>query len=286
MTAEIVVMNTGGIALATDSALTIRGQKVYNSANKLFHFSKEHTIGVMTYGLSSMFHVPWETLIKVFEKKLNSHAFDTVKEYMEDFLQFLNQNNYDQFMTEVNEERFIDQTLYSNLNRLYEELSHMNKSLYSDYGELRLQNEIQEMYVHQADHYLAKRNQILTEKVFPKGFDQSDYDQLFEKYENRVVELIQNKFEDHLYIEEWLDTIKDLMIQSLIKDFSNNYSGIVFAGYGKKEIFPSLYLIIIDGKINNKTKYFIRKKRLTIQLMRSSFLCAKRYDKKFPRWHS
>ncbi|MFD1850765.1 hypothetical protein [Oceanobacillus bengalensis] len=47
MTAQIVVMNTGGIALASDSAVTIRGKKVYNSADKLFGFTDDHTIGVM-----------------------------------------------------------------------------------------------------------------------------------------------------------------------------------------------------------------------------------------------
>lgn len=85
MTAEIVVMNTGGIALASDSAVTIGGRKVYNSANKLFGFSDKHTVGIMIYGSISMFHVPWETLIKVYQKTLDSNPFDTVKEYKDDF---------------------------------------------------------------------------------------------------------------------------------------------------------------------------------------------------------
>ena len=47
MTVEIVVMNTRGIALATDSAVTIGGRKVYNSTNKLFELTKEQPVGVM-----------------------------------------------------------------------------------------------------------------------------------------------------------------------------------------------------------------------------------------------
>lgn len=262
MTAEIVVMNTGGIALASDSAVTIGGRKVYNSANKLFGFPEKHTVGVMTYGLSSMFHVPWETLINVYENKLDSKAFDTVKEYMEDFLQFLNKNEYDQFMSEINEERYIENTLYSNATHLYNELSHINKSLYSEYGELRLQDEIQEMYVHHAEEFLNKRIQKLKEKAFPDGFNNTDYEQLLEKYEKKVEELIHEQFENHLLIQEWIEGIKYIAIQSLVKEFSDNYSGIVFAGYGNKEIYPSVCLIIIDGKINNKTKYFTRKKTI------------------------
>ena len=36
MTAEIVIMNKMGVAMAADSAVTVAGKKVYNSANKLF----------------------------------------------------------------------------------------------------------------------------------------------------------------------------------------------------------------------------------------------------------
>lgn len=262
MTAEIVVMNTGGIALASDSAVTIRERKVYNSADKLFPFSGNHTIAVMIYGSASMFHVPWETLIKVYENTLDSHAFDTVKEYMEDFLRFLNENQYNQFMSEINEERYIENTLYANITHLYHQLSDINKSLYSEYGELSLQDEIQAIYIQQAEEFLNNRIQTLEEKAFPNGFNESDYERLFEKYEKRIEELIHGEFEHQLYIEDWLEGIKYIMVQSLVKEFSDNYSGIVFAGYGDKEIYPSVHVLIVDGKINHKTKYFTRKKTI------------------------
>lgn len=181
MTAEIVVMNTGGIALASDSAVTIGRKKVYHSANKLFGFSERHTVGMMTYGSASMLDVPWDTLIKVYKNTLGADPFETVEQYKEDFLQFLNKNEYDQFMSEVNEERYIKSTLYANVIDLYEELSHMNKNLYSEHGELRLQDEIQEMYVHMVGEFLHNRRIKLKEKKFPKGFNQSDYEPLLEK---------------------------------------------------------------------------------------------------------
>lgn len=177
-------------------------------------------------------------------------------------MKFLNENEYDQFMSKKNEERHIEHTLYCNVTHLYNELSRMNKSLYSEYGELRLQKEIQEMYVQQAEEFLNNRVQVLKEKPFPTGFDNSDHEQLFEKYEKIVEEMIDEQFENHLFLKEWIEEIKFIMIQSLVKDFSDRYSGIVFAGFGDKEIYPSVYLIIIDGKINNKTKYFIRKRTI------------------------
>lgn len=261
MTAQIATMNTGGIALASDSAVTIKGRKVYNSAEKLFGLSENHTVGVMVYGANSMFHFPWETIIKLYGSKLND-PFDTLKEYMESFLQFLNKNEYSEFMSEVNEEKYIVDKLYSKIKQLHSKLSRINKRLSSEYGELRPQNEIQEMYDQQAKAFIDKRMNHLKEKSYPRGFNHKDYELLLEKYAKRIVELVRNKFESHLYLMEWLEGINYILIQALIKEFSGNFSGIVFSGFGNKELYPSLYILIIDGKINNKTKYFVEKRSI------------------------
>jgi len=68
MTAEIAIMNKEAIALAADSAVTMRqekGQKIFTSANKLFALSKYYPIGIMIYGSASFMSVPWETIIKI-----------------------------------------------------------------------------------------------------------------------------------------------------------------------------------------------------------------------------
>ncbi|MBN6206560.1 hypothetical protein JYK21_08845 [Ralstonia pickettii] len=261
MTAQIATMNTGGIALASDSAVTIKGRKVYNSAEKLFGLSENHTVGVMVYGEKSMFHFPWETIIKLYGSKLND-PFDTLKEYMESFLQFLNKNEYSEFMSEVNEEKYIVDKLYTKIKQLHSKLSRINKRLSSEYGELRPQNEIQEMYDQQAKAFIDKRMNHLKGKSYPKGFNHKDYELLLEKYAKRIVELICNKFESHLYLIEWLEDINYILIQALIKEFSGNFSGIILSGFGNKELYPSLYILIIDGKINNKTKYFVEKRSI------------------------
>ena len=53
MTAEIAVMNKEAVAMAADSAVTLReekGQKIFTSANKIFNLSKYYPIGIMIYG--------------------------------------------------------------------------------------------------------------------------------------------------------------------------------------------------------------------------------------------
>jgi len=63
MTAEVVIANSGAVALAADSAVTIGGQKIYNSALKLFALSKVAPVGVMIFGNAGLMSVPWETII-------------------------------------------------------------------------------------------------------------------------------------------------------------------------------------------------------------------------------
>ena len=58
MTAEIGILNKHGVVLAADSAVTIGGGKVYNSARKLFTVGTAHSIGIMIYGNASLMGVP------------------------------------------------------------------------------------------------------------------------------------------------------------------------------------------------------------------------------------
>lgn len=262
MTAEIVVMNTSGIALAADSAVTIgNDRKVYHSANKLFVLSKHHPVGIMVYGTSSLFNVPWETLIKLFSKELNDRVFDTLHEYVEAFINFLNQNKYEEFMSKNNEVSFIHDSLEFEINTIHKYLTNLKEDLYSEYGELYIQNEIQDLYIHHGGNFLRKRLYDLEEKEFIHVFDGHDFDLLFEKYGKEVEIFIHRQFEPHMFVEEWIDEIKFIVIHSLLKEFSDAKSGIVFAGFGEMEIYPSVISFYVEGKINGKLKYHIIPKR-------------------------
>src|SRR5690625_7746226 len=91
MTAEVVIMNKLGMALAADSAITSGRdgvQKIYNSANKLFLLSKHHPIGIMIYGAASFMEVPWDIIIKSYRNYLGDTKYEKVSDYMEDLLDF------------------------------------------------------------------------------------------------------------------------------------------------------------------------------------------------------
>ena len=96
MTAEIAVMNQEAVALAADSAVTIvDGEdqeitKIFTSANKLFALSRYHSVGAMIYGNTRLGNVPWETVIELYRDQLGTEEKDTIEDYTEDFIQFIN----------------------------------------------------------------------------------------------------------------------------------------------------------------------------------------------------
>lgn len=102
MTAEVAVINSTGVALAADSAVTIGSQKIYNSALKLFALSKTEPVGVMIYGNAALMNMPWETIIKIYRKELGPESFKTLPEYSSSFFSFLSSRS-DFFPTEVQE---------------------------------------------------------------------------------------------------------------------------------------------------------------------------------------
>ena len=71
MTVEVGVLNKYGVALATDSAVTIgNGRGYYNTANKLFALSKYETVAIMIYSNADFMGYPMETIIKEYRKNL------------------------------------------------------------------------------------------------------------------------------------------------------------------------------------------------------------------------
>src|SRR5438105_15166206 len=83
-------MNQSAVALAADSAVTIgRGQRIFDTANKLFTLSKHAPVGIMFHGNTSLMDLPWETAIKCFRADLGQQRFATLQEYADAFINYL-----------------------------------------------------------------------------------------------------------------------------------------------------------------------------------------------------
>jgi len=258
MTTEVAVMNRTAIALAADSAVTIGGDKVYNTVNKLFTLSKTEPIGVMVFGSASIMNVPWETVIKTYRKQLGSKSFDTLKSYADDFFDFLSRD--DGIFSERARERFIEQTALSLCGLIREEVVY-DESLQGDSDE----------------SIFTRAAQIasgIIQREYGKILEKSDPSETSERVE-RMLEKYGDQFDhwaasalENIYPLLEVET-KELLRKALAIYFHSDYilgdySGIVIAGFGDKELFPKVVTMHVQGFLGSTNKVVLDEPKSTL----------------------
>ena len=252
MTAEVGILNRMGVALAADSAVTIgRGgmEKVYNSANKLFSLSKHHPVGIMIYGGANFMGTPWETIIKTYRATLKDLKKDNLNDYCLDFINFV-QN--DTRLHNSDAETVLVQSIFKEIfmQILNEVESAINETM-SQGGatpaEATVENWISGLAMSYMENIKRNRGTSISQSALPLNiFKTSHQSALTETIDDIMTFDLSIAVKDQLYELAHLLVISDV--------FSNNSTGIVIAGYGENEIFPSLYEYQIEGIICNNLK--------------------------------
>lgn len=245
MTSEVVVMNRLAVALAADSATTVSGpnsQKIWNSANKLFALSKSHPVGVMFYNNASILGVPWETIIKEYRAALGCKSFDTLEEYGSDFLTFLNEARL-MFPAEIQRDYFM-RSFRAMLKR-YADDAH---KAYIDALVERTPTTEADEFLKVIEGQLAEWEQLEDLNTTPahaEGGLLGAYGDDIEVAINSAVEHL--TFDD---LEPVRERLRRLGVLSVVKaEFGDEYTGIVFAGFGDKQHFPVVQSMKIGGVI-------------------------------------
>lgn len=246
MTSEVVVMNRLAVALAADSATTVAGpnsQKIWNSANKLFALSKNQPVGVMFFNNASILGVPWETIIKEYRTELGCKSFDHLEDYGNDFLRFLNEARL-MFPDAIQREYFIRE-FKAALDRLVVDA---NKA----YIQILIQGEPakeSDEFIKVVDDQLAQWEQYDDLNTTPAHAEAG----LLGAYGMEIDEAIDSaigKFDALADADEVKKKLQRLAVLSVIKsEFGDDYTGVVFAGFGDKEHFPVVQSMTVGGVI-------------------------------------
>lgn len=258
MTAEIAIMNKEAIALAADSALTTNlgsTAKIFPSANKIFRLSKYHPVGIMVFGNATFMDMPWEILIKTYRNKLCKKRFARLEEYAQDFIKFLGENPL--IKTSLNTEQ---KEFFMKKNILYY-FSYIRDSIDKRVEqEIKNKGSIDEQEIKTIIKLILKTHQD----------NWVDCDPLPDLPENLKIDII-NKYKDHIngLVSEVFEELpltkgqrgKLVELASLcMLNFSKNQSnplnsGVVVAGFGEEDLFPSLISYDIESMIEDKIKY-------------------------------
>ena len=234
MTAIVGILNKHAAAMAADSAVTIDGQKVFNSANKLFALSKFKPVAIAFYNNMNLIYCPWEVVTKEYRHYLGSKGFDSLREYVADFFNFLKAKDY--FCTEKEQKEYLKWQFINYIKGVLDNLDKAN-----------LKTSFEEK---------VRFDEINTYHKLPtmacyNGMTINDFKKITADELNNCVAFVKSNYS----IDIDLDVIALHLYSYFIKDqLLANVTGIVFCGYGDKEIYPNIYnyetYVVIDHQLS------------------------------------
>ena len=261
MTAEIAILNSSGIALAADSAVTIGSQKVYNSANKLFTLSKYHPVGVMIYDSADLMDIPWEIIIKEYRAKLGKKSFPTLEEYANHFWEHLGNNEY--LIPDASKEQYVAIQAISYLNFLYSQIEDKVKEQIENEAETNLEKTyaiFQDILDNVDDgifgaNYISGFNEDDAKEICDNN--KVDFETLTQQRLGELFGLLNESDKERIYIH-----ISNLFIRD---KWLLRTSGVVIAGFGELEMFPKIASYLVEGVVGNRVKKKFNEGKSNIQ---------------------
>lgn len=200
---------------------------VINDATKLFSLKNKNYVGMMIYQNEEFMNVPWEVIIDSFSDYMGDNVEPHLNNYVSLFLDYLNDLD---IYTEQTEEQLILNNAWTALNYLPDNpqsIDEIEDAL----------NKLQQTF---------HANKLIDMSV----------EELSQKYEKLINKVFETKYNHQANDLEslFVKTVMELITSTVM---SNNYTGLIIAGYGSKDLFPSLYQLSIDGRINGQIKYKI-----------------------------
>ncbi len=265
MTAEIAVMNKNGIALAADSAVSFEiegGIKVFPSANKLFTLSKYEPVGVMIYSSAQMAGLPWETVIKTYREQLGSTKFSHINDYTYSFIEFLesNTNLYPEYEQDAFAEKEIQSVLQSIRRMYFSEVVNIMTGISKN--KIKDPNKLLADIV-QTNYYAIKKIDFFQDKKGNK-WSKERIKGVHKKYLKKIRSLRDDIYSDiniDADIKRKLTEIGKMALTRAIGGMG--YTGLVIAGYGAKQFFPSINVLELFGFVDGHLRLVRRKSKET-----------------------
>ncbi len=258
MTAEIAIMNREAVALAADSAITISqggAPRIYATANKLFALSRHHPVGIMVYGNASFMEVPWETVIKLYRARLGGTAHATIQDYTDDFVEFLQSEtalapskSQDQFVRRVLDAVFtvmVRQIQREFTSKLPEETP-------------TTPEEFQQLLQRVKSDVIGEHYRRWRAARFSEDMDAASANELRRQYRLTIKDTKEANFGADL--ETTASRQLTLLAGWVLSKHDDRYtsiggSGVVIAGFGEEQLFPSLRAVRVAGIAGGKLNY-------------------------------
>jgi hypothetical protein len=245
VTVEIGVLNRTAVALGADSAMTVtagEGVRVYSSVNKLFAVSPHHAVGIMIHGSDEIMGIPWESVIKVYRNHLPADVLPRLERYAEHFIEFIERNALISppeqqgrlFVRVVGREFDKVGTRYRNV---------VQAQAASLISEAQIETAVNDALAMVLDDAGAP----------PPHSGEPEISPLLSTYEQQLVELREKEFGSFPLSDANWRRLQIHAVTALMSDdaWNNAGSGLVIAGFGSDDLFPSLVSYRTFGVVGN-----------------------------------
>jgi len=254
MTAEIAIMNKLAVALAADSAVTFggsegQGEKIYNTANKLFALSHHYPVGIMLYGDAQFTGVPWESVVKTYRKQLGHKSFGTLDEYAEHFIAFLDRRN-PLFPRQAQEQGLLGSVASYYTEPIRRDIEKAIQDKITNRGKAT-EDDVKEVVRRTLKTHNDKLQRLNRLPGMPSGHERR-IRQRYKKTIDFARQHVFGKLPLSAYDVRLLNNIAALLYTKEL--FPSNCSGIVIAGFGERETFPSVVQIKAQGVLLDRLK--------------------------------
>lgn len=191
--------------------------------------------------------VPWETIIKEYRAYLGKKNFIKLEDFAENFIEFL---ATPQLFSESDQDRHVELTA---LIYCHETLKEIKKRVSDSLKEGGLSDsqikKIASDVINEAHSLITKMDNLAT-------IPSDHLKKIKNKYRDIILKQINKTFEKIPLFQKDTNKLIDIIGLSLCKDiFPSNYSGVVIAGFGEKDLFPKLLSYQFETIICGELKY-------------------------------
>jgi hypothetical protein len=253
MTAEIAILNKSAVVLAADSAITIsvgsNQEKIFDSADKLFELSCHEPIAIMVNNNMHFMEVPLQVIVKDYRSKCAQ--FDKVEDAALDFLKHLEE--FGKESPDAVKRRSI-------VNQVSPMLAWLQKIIWDEFMDL-----VQDPTKWKEDEDLDEaRLRIISERIKFLGWrlgrpsDAGFIDGSKPLLSKIEIEAINEVIANNLTTAsgEQQAHLAEIVINNIGRDWLfQPTTGIIVAGFGSKELFPTLREFQVIGMIGGALKF-------------------------------
>ncbi|MCL4740987.1 MAG: hypothetical protein KJZ54_02180 [Phycisphaerales bacterium] len=248
MTAEIAILNRSAVAMAADSAVTMRlgnREKIFPTANKIFALSKHEPVGIMVYGGADFMSVPWETIVKVLRQRLGNTSFQRLTDYADWFRKALADS--DDLIVGNATDDYVYQCVAGYFMHIQDEVKELVDEFIEEHKEIT-KEQVTEILHAQIEKHVDEWKRG---KVMP-GITKTNLPRVRAELKNRVERIIDSLF-SNVDLSQADHRALQYLGEAIFTRHANlgrtSDSGVVIAGFGTEEIVPALTSMEVRGRL-------------------------------------